>query len=56
MRAVFLDFDTVSRDDVDKTFSHQVGTTHRKLMLESLVIDPAIDFPTVEFLRFPVRY
>jgi 3-oxoacyl-[acyl-carrier-protein] synthase III len=34
--------------DVDKTFCHQVGSTHRKLMFESLGLDTAIDFPTVE--------
>jgi 3-oxoacyl-[acyl-carrier-protein] synthase-3 len=39
-----------TRDDIDNTFCHQVGTTHRKLMLESLRVDPAADFPTVEFL------
>ncbi|MCA9248946.1 MAG: 3-oxoacyl-ACP synthase III, partial [Planctomycetales bacterium] len=31
-------------DDIDKTFCHQVGLAHRKRMLESLAIDPAIDF------------
>lgn len=35
-------------DDVQKTFTHQVGKAHRKLLLESLGLDPAIDFPTVE--------
>ena len=36
------------RSDVRKTFTHQVGRAHRKLLLESLGLDPAIDFPTVE--------
>lgn len=36
--------------DVDKVFTHQVGRAHRKLLLERLGIDPARDFPTVEFL------
>ncbi len=35
---------------VHKTFTHQVGKAHRKLLLEGLDLDPAIDFPTVEFL------
>lgn len=34
--------------DVQKTFTHQVGKAHRKLLLESLGLDPQIDFPTVE--------
>jgi 3-oxoacyl-[acyl-carrier-protein] synthase III len=37
-----------SKADVQKTFSHQVTTTHRKQMLAALGIDPRIDFPTVE--------
>jgi 3-oxoacyl-[acyl-carrier-protein] synthase III len=39
-----------SREDVDKTFCHQVGAAHRKLMLESLGLDSAIDFATLEKL------
>ncbi len=39
-----------SRDQIDKTFCHQVGATHRKRMLESLALDPAIDFATFETL------
>lgn len=35
---------------VQKVFTHQVGKAHRKLLLESLDLAPAIDFPTVEFL------
>lgn len=38
------------RERVDKTICHQVGVAHRRLLLESLAIDPAADFPTVEFL------
>ncbi len=38
------------RDDIDRTFCHQVGVAHRKLMFESLGLDPAIDFTTVETL------
>jgi 3-oxoacyl-[acyl-carrier-protein] synthase-3 len=36
--------------EVDRTFCHQVGVAHRKLMFESLELDPAIDFATVETL------
>ena len=36
--------------DADRIFMHQVGRAHRKLLLESLELDPARDFPTVEFL------
>jgi acyl-CoA:acyl-CoA alkyltransferase len=36
--------------DVTKTFCHQVGVAHRRLLFETLKLDPAIDYPTVEFL------
>jgi 3-oxoacyl-[acyl-carrier-protein] synthase III len=36
--------------DINKTFCHQVTTTHRKLMLGALGLNPRIDFPTVETL------
>jgi 3-oxoacyl-[acyl-carrier-protein] synthase III len=39
-----------SREQIDKTFCHQVGASHRKLMLQSLALDPAIDFATFETL------
>jgi 3-oxoacyl-[acyl-carrier-protein] synthase-3 len=39
-----------SREEVDKSFCHQVGLTHRKVMLEALGLDPARDFTTVETL------
>jgi 3-oxoacyl-[acyl-carrier-protein] synthase-3 len=38
------------RDDLDKTFCHQVGLAHRKLMIESLGLDAAADFATVATL------
>jgi 3-oxoacyl-[acyl-carrier-protein] synthase-3 len=34
------------RGDIDRTFCHQVGAAHRKLMLESLGLNPANDFVT----------
>jgi 3-oxoacyl-[acyl-carrier-protein] synthase-3 len=36
--------------DIDKTFCHQVGGAHRKLMLSSLGLDAANDFATFETL------
>ncbi|HEV2972103.1 MAG TPA: 3-oxoacyl-ACP synthase III [Pirellulales bacterium] len=48
--AAFLNEAGWSVGDVDKTFCHQVGTAHRKLMLAALGLDPRIDFPTVETL------
>jgi 3-oxoacyl-[acyl-carrier-protein] synthase-3 len=46
----FLDQSDWRPGDIDRTFCHQVGRAHRKLLLESLQLDPAIDFSTVEFL------
>jgi 3-oxoacyl-[acyl-carrier-protein] synthase-3 len=37
-------------EDIDRTFCHQVGVAHRKLLFESLGLDPAIDFATLETL------
>ena len=37
-------------DDIDRTFCHQVGVAHRKLMLESLGLKPEHDFATLETL------
>ena len=37
-------------EDIDRTFCHQVGVAHRKLMFESLGLDPKIDFATLETL------
>ncbi|MEX0977950.1 MAG: 3-oxoacyl-ACP synthase III, partial [Pirellulales bacterium] len=39
-----------TRDDIQKTFCHQVGSAHRKRLLETLVLDASIDFPTYETL------
>jgi 3-oxoacyl-[acyl-carrier-protein] synthase III len=48
--AAFLEESGWSRDDIDKTFCHQVGAMHRKRMLQSLALDPALDFATLETL------
>jgi 3-oxoacyl-[acyl-carrier-protein] synthase-3 len=37
-------------DDIDRTFCHQVGVAHRKLMLDSLGLNPQKDFATLETL------
>ncbi len=39
-----------TNDDVSRVFSHQVGKQHRTLLMERLQLNPALDFPTVEFL------
>ena len=37
-------------DDINRTVCHQVGAAHRKLMLESLELNPQNDFATLETL------
>jgi 3-oxoacyl-[acyl-carrier-protein] synthase-3 len=37
-------------EEIDRTFCHQVGVAHRKLLFESLGLEPAIDFATLETL------
>ena len=37
-------------EDVGKVFCHQVGTVHRKQMLQSLGLSPQVDFSTLEWL------
>lgn len=39
-----------TRKQIDRIFCHQVGVAHRKLMLESLQLDPTRDFATLEYL------
>jgi len=39
-----------NNEDVTRVFSHQVGKQHRTLLMERLQLNPALDFPTVEFL------
>ncbi len=38
------------RHDIDKTICHQVGVAHRKLLFETLDLDPVLDFATLETL------
>ncbi len=37
-------------DDIGQAFCHQVGVAHRKLLFQTLGLDPAIDFATLETL------
>ncbi|MEM9940802.1 MAG: 3-oxoacyl-ACP synthase III [Planctomycetota bacterium] len=37
-------------EDIDKTVCHQVGVAHQKLMLQSLGINPDLDFQTFSWL------
>lgn len=39
-----------NNDDVSRVFCHQVGQMHRKLLYETLGLDPGKDFSTLEFL------
>jgi acyl-CoA:acyl-CoA alkyltransferase len=39
-----------SNEEVNRVFCHQVGKGHRKLMYESVGLDPEKDFSTLEFL------
>ena len=38
------------RNQIDKTFCHQVGGAHRRLMCDTLQLDPTLDFTTYETL------
>jgi 3-oxoacyl-[acyl-carrier-protein] synthase-3 len=46
----FLDELDWSAGDIRKTFCHQVGRAHQKLLFESLGLDPAMDYSTLEYL------
>jgi 3-oxoacyl-[acyl-carrier-protein] synthase-3 len=46
----FLSAADWSADEIDKTFCHQVGNAHRKLLFQALQLDTRIDFGTFEFL------
>ena len=52
-KATYLDFITESgwsSDDVHRSICHQVGGTHRKMMLQSLELSPERDFCTFPWL------
>lgn len=46
----FLNDTGWSRDELDRTFCHQVGESHRKLMLEALELPVHNDFKTLNWL------
>ena len=46
----FLDTLGWQRAQIDKTFCHQVGRAHQKLLFETLGLDPAIDYTTFDRL------
>jgi len=46
----FLAENEWTRESIDRVVTHQVGAAHRKLLLETLQLDPARDFPTVQTL------
>jgi 3-oxoacyl-[acyl-carrier-protein] synthase-3 len=48
--ASFLSQADWRRDEISKTICHQVGVAHRKLLFDSLKLDPAIDYSTFEVL------
>ena len=48
--AAFLDEMGWQAGDVQKTFCHQVGRAHQRLLFESLGLEPRIDFSTFEYL------
>ena len=48
--AAFLDEMGWQAGDIQKTFCHQVGRAHQRLLFESLGLDPRIDFSTFEHL------
>jgi 3-oxoacyl-[acyl-carrier-protein] synthase III len=48
--AGFLDALGWTSGRIDKTFCHQVGRAHQKLLFESLGLDPAVDYTTLELL------
>lgn len=37
-----------SNDDVHRVFTHQVGKQHRNFLMQKLLLNPALDYPTVE--------
>ena len=39
-----------NNDDINKVFTHQVGSAHRKLLYESIALDEKKDFSTLEFM------
>ena len=40
----------ITSERIDRVICHQVGEAHQRLILQSIGVDPAKDFPTFEFL------
>ena len=52
-KAAFADFLDVmgwTAADIHKTFCHQVGRAHQRLLFETLGLDPALDYATLDYL------
>jgi acyl-CoA:acyl-CoA alkyltransferase len=48
--SLFLEEMQWQREDIHKTFCHQVGKAHQKLLFDTLGLDQRIDFTTFEYL------
>jgi 3-oxoacyl-[acyl-carrier-protein] synthase-3 len=46
----FLSSVNWTRSDIDKTFCHQVGRAHQKLLFDTLELSPELNFSTLEYL------
>ena len=46
----FLEAVDWTSDQLHRTFCHQIGSAHRRLLFDQLGLDPAIDYATVRFL------
>jgi 3-oxoacyl-[acyl-carrier-protein] synthase-3 len=46
----FLSATGWTRGDIDRTFCHQVGRAHQKLLFDSLELPPELNFSTLEYL------
>jgi len=46
----FLSATGWTRSDIDKTFCHQVGRVHQKLLFDTLELPPELNFSTLEYL------
>jgi 3-oxoacyl-[acyl-carrier-protein] synthase-3 len=46
----FLSATGWTREDIDRTFCHQVGRAHQKLLFDTLNLSPELNFSTLEYL------
>ena len=47
---LFLDEIGWKKEDISRTFCHQVGKAHTKALFDAIGLDPKIDFTTMEYL------